>query len=44
MSEAALDSGIIKMKQGNGKKVVQVTMNLTKQVKNRTKRANNKGK
>ena len=34
MSEAALDSGIIKMKQGKGKKVVQVTINLTKQDKN----------
>ena len=40
MSEAALDSGIIKMKQGKGKKVVRVILNLTKQDKNRTKWAN----
>ena len=44
MSEAALNSGIRKMKQGKGKKVVQVIVNLTKQDKNRTKRANNMGK
>ena len=44
MSEAALNSGIIKKKQGKGKKVIQVIMNLTKQDKNRIKWANNKGK
>ena len=32
------------MKQGKGKKVVQVITNLTKQDQNRTKWANNKGK
>ena len=30
MSEVALDSGIIKLKQGKGKKVAQVITNLTK--------------
>ena len=30
ISEVALDSGIIKLKQGKGKKVVQVITNLTK--------------
>ena len=44
MSEAELDSGMIKKKLGKGKKVVQVIKNLTKQDKNRTKWANNKGK
>ena len=32
------------MKQGKGKKMVQAIMNPTKQNKNRTKWANNKGK
>ena len=30
ISEVALDSGIIKLKQGKGKKVAQVITNLTK--------------
>ena len=44
MSEAALDSGMIKMKLRKGKKAVQPITNLTKQDKNRTKWANNKAK
>ena len=39
-SEMALVSGIIKRKQGKGKKVVQVITNLTKWGKNKNKVVN----